>query len=53
MLYQHDNKSGLDRDAFVKEINGKRTGLFFLNNGKGTEIAVTNYGAVMPAIIIF
>lgn len=52
MLYQHDNKSGLDRDAFVKEINGKRTGLFFLHNGKGTEIAVTNYGAVMPAIML-
>ena len=36
--------SGLKREDFQKEINGKATDLFFLTNENGMEVAITNYG---------
>ncbi len=34
----------LDSKQFVKEINGKQTGLYHFKNANGLEIAITNYG---------
>ena len=45
------NLSGLSRKDFQKEINNKETDLFILKNKKGMEVAVTNYGCAILAII--
>ncbi len=45
------NLSGLSRKDFQKTVNGKETDLFFLRN-KTMEIAVTNYGATVVAIMM-
>ena len=44
--------SGLKRKDFQKEINGKATDLFFLTNSNGMEVAVTNYGGALVAIMV-
>ena len=44
--------SGLKREDFQKEINGKATDLFFLTNSNGMEVAVTNYGGALVAIMV-
>lgn len=46
------NLSKLDRKDFQKTVDGKKTDLFFLKNNKGTEIAATNYGAAILAIMV-
>jgi aldose 1-epimerase len=46
-----NNLSGLSRKAFQKTVDGKETDLFFLRNNK-IEIAVTNYGAAVVAIMV-
>lgn len=48
----YENKAGLKRENFRKEIDGKHTDLYILRNSLGTEVAVTNFGAVMPAIML-
>ena len=45
------NLCGLRREDFQKTINGKQTDLFILRNEKGMEIAVTNYGCAVVAIM--
>lgn len=45
------NLSGLRRKDFQTTIDGKETDLFFLRNGQ-MEIAVTNYGAAVVAIMV-
>lgn len=45
------NLSGLRRKDFQTTIEGKETDLFFLRNDK-MEIAVTNYGAAVVAIMV-
>lgn len=44
--------SGLDPKKFQKEIQGKKTDLYFLRNSKGNEVAVTNYGGALVAIMV-
>ncbi len=45
------NLSGLKPEDFQKTVNGKATDLFFIKNNHGIEIAVTNYGAAILAIM--
>jgi len=47
-----ENLCGLSRADFQKEVNGKQTDLFILKNTKGVEIAVTNYGCAVVAIMV-
>ena len=44
--------SGLKREDFQTVINGKKTDLFFLRNRSGYEVAVTNYGGAICAIMV-
>lgn len=46
------NLSGLRKEDFEKEIQGKKTELFFLHNKNGYEVAITNYGGAMVAIMV-
>jgi len=46
-----ENLSGLRREDFKNRINGKQTDLYILKNTKGLEIAVTNYGCTIVAIM--
>ena len=48
---QKPNLSGLDKKDFQRSIDGKKTDLFILRNKKGMEIAATNYGAAILAIM--
>src|SRR5574344_1067253 len=47
-----DNLSGLKREDFQKEINGRFTDLFILRNKNGMEVAVTNYGCTVLSIMV-
>lgn len=42
----------LGPDQFRNGIKGKETSLYFLKNNKNTEVAITNYGARIVALII-
>ena len=44
--------SGLKPADFQKEIDGKKTDLFFLRNIQGNEVAITNYGGTIVAIMV-
>lgn len=41
----------LDPKLFKKDLDGKTTGLFFLENNKGMQAAITNYGARIVALV--
>lgn len=41
----------LDPAAFQDTIDGKPTALYMLSNANGMEVYVTNFGAVIPAIL--
>ncbi len=47
-----NNLSGLNREKFQTEIDGKQTDLFILKNAKGMEVAVTNYGCTILSIMV-
>lgn len=47
-----ENLCGLKREDFQKVIDGKETDLFILKNDKGAEMAVTNYGGAILAIMV-
>lgn len=47
-----NNKSGLKRADFQKEVQGKKTDLFILTNKKGMEVAMTNYGCALLSIMV-
>ena len=49
---QKQYKSGLRKEDFQKEIDGKKTDLFVLTNKNGCEVAVTNYGGAIAAIMV-
>ena len=49
---KNNNLSGLKRENFCKEINGKQTDLFILRNAQGMEVAVTNYGCAILSIMV-
>ena len=44
--------SGLRKEDFLGEIDGKKVHLFFLTNKKGYEVAITNYGGAIASIVI-
>lgn len=46
------NLCGLKREDFQAKIQGKDTDLFILKNSKGNEVAITNYGGALVAIIV-
>lgn len=46
-----ENLSGLCREDFQKTIDGKQTDLYIIRNENGMEIAVTNYGGAVVAIM--
>ena len=46
------NISGLKREDFQAEVQGKQTDLFILRNNKGCEVAITNYGGALVAIMV-
>ena len=43
---------GLKREDFQTTINGKKTDLYVLHNRKGYEVAITNYGGAICAIMV-
>jgi aldose 1-epimerase len=47
-----ENICGLKRADFQTTINGKQTDLYILKNNLGHEIAVTNYGGAIIAIMV-
>jgi aldose 1-epimerase len=47
-----DNLCGLKKADFQKVIDGKETDLFILRNDNGAEMAVTNYGGAVLAIMV-
>ncbi|MBR5351235.1 MAG: galactose mutarotase [Prevotella sp.] len=46
------NLCGLKREDFQTTVNGKHTDLFLLKNSQGNEVAVTNYGGAIVAIMV-
>jgi aldose 1-epimerase len=46
------NVSGLKREDFQTRINGKETDLYILRNKDGNEVAITNYGGAIVAIMV-
>ena len=45
------NLCGLKREDFQTTINGKKTDLYILKNKLGNEVAITNYGGALVAIM--
>ena len=43
---------GLRREDFQTTVNGKHTDLFVLRNSAGNEVAITNYGGAIVAIMV-
>ena len=46
------NLCGLNRKDFQTTVNGKKTDLYILRNRKGYEVAITNYGGAVVAIMV-
>jgi aldose 1-epimerase len=46
------NCCGLKREDFQTTIDGKKTDLFILRNSDGTEVAITNYGGALVALMV-
>ena len=44
--------SGLKKEDFEGEIDGKKVHLFILTNNKGHEVSLTNYGGAIAAIML-
>ncbi|MCR4582888.1 MAG: galactose mutarotase [Prevotella sp.] len=51
-ITENVNLSGLKRENFQTTINGKKTDLYTLRNRKGYEVAITNYGGAICAIMV-
>jgi aldose 1-epimerase len=47
-----EEKWYLDAAGFQKTIDGKQNDLYRLSNKAGMEVYVTNYGAIIPAILV-
>lgn len=43
--------SGLSKEDFQREVNGKAVDLYFLTNENGLEVAITNYGGAIVSIM--
>ena len=48
---QKKYKSGLKKEDFQREIDGKKTDLYVLTNKNGYEVSITNYGGTIAAIM--
>lgn len=46
------NLCGLKKEDFQTTVNGKQTDLFILKNSAGNEVAITNYGGAIVAIMV-
>ena len=46
------NVCGLRREDFQTTVDGKKTDLFVLKNSKGNEVAITNYGGAIVALMV-
>ena len=46
------NLSGLKKEDFQSTLEGKQTDLYFLINKQGCEVAITNYGGALVAIMV-
>ena len=51
-FYYEDNLCGLKRSDFQRTIDGKDVDLFILKNDNGAEMAITNYGGALLAIMV-
>ena len=51
-LTENATLCGLKREDFQTTINGKKTDLYILRNRKGYEVAITNYGGAICAIMV-
>ncbi len=49
---EKNNLCGLNRKDFQTTINGSKTDLYILRNRKGYEVAITNYGGAIVAIMV-
>ena len=47
-----ENICGLKRENFQTTIKGKQTDLYILRNNQGNEVAITNYGGAIVAIMV-
>ena len=47
-----ENICGLRRADFQSTIDGKETDLYILKNKEGNEVAITNYGGALVAIMV-
>lgn len=47
-----ENLCGLKRSDFQTTVDGKQTDLYILKNSRGYEVAVTNYGGAIVAIMV-
>ena len=47
-----ENLCGLKSKDFQTTIDGKNTDLYILKNNVGNEIAITNYGGAIVAIMV-
>ena len=47
----NENICGLKREDFQTTVNGKKTDLYILRNALGNEVAITNYGGAVVAIM--
>lgn len=52
MATENEYLCGLKREDFQTTINGKKTDLFVIKNNKGHEVAFTNYGGAIVAIMV-
>lgn len=52
MENQEQSLCGLKKENFQKVIQGKSVDLFFLRNEDGMEVAITNYGGSIVAIMV-
>lgn len=43
---------GLKKEDFQTTVNGKKTDLYILKNKEGNEVAITNYGGAIVAIMV-
>ncbi|MBQ6194371.1 MAG: galactose mutarotase [Prevotella sp.] len=43
--------SGLSPEAFVTDVNGKKTALYTITNQRGMEACITNYGARLVSLM--
>jgi aldose 1-epimerase len=49
---KEQNVCGLERKNFQATVQGKQTDLYILKNAKGHEVAITNYGGALVAIMV-